>query len=233
METKLPHISTPLPGPEAQKILALDKQFVSPSYTRDYPLVAKRGQGAIVEDVDGNLFLDFAAGIAVVSTGHCHPDVVRVDPEAGRDPDPYVGDGFLLPVAGAIGGKNGPDHAGNVPQARGLWQFRRRSHGSGDENCALPHQAPSVYCLSRLVPRADLRRAFAHGQQGGSAARFRPSSVGRRPRAVCQSLSLPARSPRAGLRVRLRLLRPDRTAIVQDGGAARGSSGHRCGADSG
>jgi 4-aminobutyrate aminotransferase len=49
---------------------------MSPSYTRDYPLVAKRGQGAIVEDVDGNLFLDFAAGIAVCSTGHCHPKVV-------------------------------------------------------------------------------------------------------------------------------------------------------------
>jgi 4-aminobutyrate aminotransferase len=77
MENKLPKIQTPLPGPEAQKILALDKQFISPSYTRDYPLVARRGQGAIVEDVDGNLFLDFAAGIAVVSTGHCHPDVVR------------------------------------------------------------------------------------------------------------------------------------------------------------
>jgi len=77
MENKLPRISTPLPGPEAQKILALDKQYVSPSYTRDYPLVARRGQGAVIEDVDGNLFLDFAAGIAVVSTGHCHPDVVR------------------------------------------------------------------------------------------------------------------------------------------------------------
>jgi 4-aminobutyrate aminotransferase len=77
MEMKLPQIKTPLPGPEAQKILVLDRQYVSPSYTRDYPLVARRGQGMIVEDVDGNTFLDAAAGIAVVSTGHCHPDVVR------------------------------------------------------------------------------------------------------------------------------------------------------------
>jgi len=77
MEKRLPEIKTPLPGPEAQKILALDKQYVSPSYTRDYPLVALRGRGALVEDVDGNMFLDFAAGIAVVSTGHCHPDVVH------------------------------------------------------------------------------------------------------------------------------------------------------------
>jgi 4-aminobutyrate aminotransferase len=77
MENKLPLIRTPLPGPEAQKVLALDRQYVSPSYTREYPLVAQRGQGMIVEDVDGNTFLDFAAGIAVVSTGHCHPEVVR------------------------------------------------------------------------------------------------------------------------------------------------------------
>jgi 4-aminobutyrate aminotransferase len=77
MQEEIPSIRTPLPGPEAQKVLALDHQFISPSYTRDYPMVAKRGKGVAVEDVDGNVFLDFAAGIAVVSTGHCHPDVVQ------------------------------------------------------------------------------------------------------------------------------------------------------------
>jgi 4-aminobutyrate aminotransferase len=75
-ETKLPHLLTPLPGPKAKEVIARDTQFVSPSYTRGYPLVAKSGRGAMVEDVDGNVFLDFAAGIAVVSTGHCHPRVV-------------------------------------------------------------------------------------------------------------------------------------------------------------
>ncbi len=76
-ETKLPVLVTPLPGPNAKTVIAKDAQFVSPSYTRGYPLVAKSGRGAIVEDVDGNQFLDFAAGIAVVSTGHCHPRVVE------------------------------------------------------------------------------------------------------------------------------------------------------------
>src|ERR1700724_771232 len=71
-----PRIKTKLPGPNAQKILQGDAQYVSPSYTRSYPLVAKRGRGVMVEDVDGNEFLDFSAGIAVVSTGHCHPEVV-------------------------------------------------------------------------------------------------------------------------------------------------------------
>lgn len=76
MKKRLPEIKTALPGPEAEKILGLDRQFVSPSYTREYPLVARRGQGMMIEDVDGNTFLDFSSGIAVVSTGHCHPEVV-------------------------------------------------------------------------------------------------------------------------------------------------------------
>jgi hypothetical protein len=65
-EIKLPNLITPLPGPNAKKIIARDTQVISPSYTRSYPMVAKSGRGAMVEDVDGNTFLDFAAGIAVV-----------------------------------------------------------------------------------------------------------------------------------------------------------------------
>ncbi|MDD5543518.1 MAG: acetyl ornithine aminotransferase family protein [Acidobacteriia bacterium] len=76
MKNQVPRIKTHLPGPKAKKILAGDERFVSPSYTRPYPLVMKRGRGAWVEDVDGNTFLDFSAGIAVCSTGHAHPEVV-------------------------------------------------------------------------------------------------------------------------------------------------------------
>ena len=76
-ETKTPRLITALPGPKAKNIVERDAKFMSPSFTRDYPLVAKNGRGAMVEDVDGNLFLDFAAGIAVCSTGHCHPKVVE------------------------------------------------------------------------------------------------------------------------------------------------------------
>ena len=75
-ETKLPRLLMSLPGPNAKRVVEQDAKYVSPSYTRDYPLVAKRGHGAMVEDVDGNTFLDFAAGIAVCATGHCHPEVV-------------------------------------------------------------------------------------------------------------------------------------------------------------
>src|SRR5208282_3128669 len=81
----LPHILTSLPGPRATALVERDRNVLSPSYTRDYPLVASRGEGAIVEDVDGNRFLDFNAGIAVVATGHCHPRVVEaIREQAGR-----------------------------------------------------------------------------------------------------------------------------------------------------
>jgi 4-aminobutyrate aminotransferase len=84
-EMKTPRLLTALPGPKAKVIVERDAKFMSPSFTRDYPLVAKTGRGAMVEDVDGNVFLDFAAGIAVCSTGHCHPTVVEaIQKQAGE-----------------------------------------------------------------------------------------------------------------------------------------------------
>ena len=71
-----PKIHGTLPGPRAKAAVAADDRLISPSYTRSYPLVAKSGKGIRITDVDGNEFLDFAAGIAVTSTGHCHPEVV-------------------------------------------------------------------------------------------------------------------------------------------------------------
>ncbi|MFN6478299.1 acetyl ornithine aminotransferase family protein [Nostoc sp. DedQUE07] len=73
----IPRLVTSLPGPRAQAIVQRDRAVTSPSYTRDYPLVVSRGQGCMVEDVDGNVFLDMTAGIAVTATGHAHPEVVK------------------------------------------------------------------------------------------------------------------------------------------------------------
>jgi 4-aminobutyrate aminotransferase len=88
MSTKVlvgPHIRTALPGPNAKRVLEGDAQYISPSYTRSYPLVAKRGRGIVVTDVDGNEFFDFSAGIAVTSTGHCHPRVVAAIQEQAAE----------------------------------------------------------------------------------------------------------------------------------------------------
>ena len=79
-----PHIKTELPGPKAKALIARDAAVISPSYPRDYPFVMSHGKGAEVWDVDGNRFLDFAAGIAVCATGHSHPDVVAAITEAAK-----------------------------------------------------------------------------------------------------------------------------------------------------
>ena len=177
METKLPHISTPLPGPEAQKILALDKQYVSPSYTRDYPLVAKRGQGAIVEDVDGNLFLDFAAGIAVVSTGHCHPDVVRAIQKQAETLIHMSGTDFYYPLLAQLAEKMAQITPGKFPKRVAFGNSGAEAMEAAMKIARYHTKRHRFIAFLGCVPRADLRRAFPHGQQGGSAARFRPSSV--------------------------------------------------------
>src|ERR1700719_2162160 len=96
-ESKLPHLVTSLPGPNAARVVELDHQYVSGSYSRTYPLVARRGRGALVEDVDGNTFLDFSAGIAVVATGHCHPEVVAAIQQQAAELIHMSGTDFYYP----------------------------------------------------------------------------------------------------------------------------------------
>ncbi|MBC8167511.1 MAG: acetyl ornithine aminotransferase family protein, partial [Bryobacteraceae bacterium] len=82
---ELPCLRTNLPGPRARAVIARDVAVLSPSYTRGYPLVVARGEGAIIEDVDGNRFLDLNAGIAVAAAGHSHPRVVEaIREQAGK-----------------------------------------------------------------------------------------------------------------------------------------------------
>lgn len=84
MALDYPKFVTEIPGPKAKAFVARDAACVSPSYTRDYPLVVARGAGCMIEDVDGNRFLDFTAGIAVTSTGHCHPKIVAAITEQAQ-----------------------------------------------------------------------------------------------------------------------------------------------------
>jgi 4-aminobutyrate aminotransferase len=93
----VPHIVTELPGPKARAHLEFDRQWTSPSVPRAYPVVPVRGEGCTIEDIDGNLLLDFNAGIAVTSTGHCHPDVVRAIRDQAGKLIHYSAD-FYLPI---------------------------------------------------------------------------------------------------------------------------------------
>jgi 4-aminobutyrate aminotransferase len=80
--TQRPEIKTPPPGPKARAMIERDHAVTSPSYIKEYPLVVERGEGSFVYDVDGNSYLDFMAGIAVTSTGHAHPKVVKAIQDA-------------------------------------------------------------------------------------------------------------------------------------------------------
>lgn len=82
MSKNYPHIQTPPPGPKGKAIIERDRASTATCYLKEYPLVVARGQGAMIEDVDGNRYLDFMAGIAVASTGHAHPKVVAAIQDA-------------------------------------------------------------------------------------------------------------------------------------------------------
>jgi 4-aminobutyrate aminotransferase len=94
----VPHIVTEVPGPKARAHVAFDEAWTSPSLPRAYPIVPARGEGLTIEDIDGNLFLDFAAGIAVNSTGHAHPQVVAAIKEQAAELIHFSASDFYLPI---------------------------------------------------------------------------------------------------------------------------------------
>ena len=94
----VPDLVTEVPGPKARALIAMDARYTSPSLPRAYAIVPARGDGLVVEDVDGNLFLDFAAGIAVTSTGHAHPEVVRAVQRQAEKLLHFSASDFYLPI---------------------------------------------------------------------------------------------------------------------------------------
>jgi 4-aminobutyrate aminotransferase len=98
LELPVPHIVTEIPGPRARERVQFDESVTSPSLPRAYPIVPIRGRGVAVEDIDGNVFLDFASGIAVTSTGHSHPDVVAAIKRQADDLLHFSASDFYLPI---------------------------------------------------------------------------------------------------------------------------------------
>jgi 4-aminobutyrate aminotransferase len=94
----VPDVRTELPGPAARALIEADTAVTSASLPRAYPLVPRRGYGSVVEDADGNLFLDCNAGIAVTSTGHCHPAVVAAVTAQAAELLHYSASDFYLPI---------------------------------------------------------------------------------------------------------------------------------------
>ena len=120
------NITPPLPGPKAQAVLAQDRKFVSPSYSRPYPLVAAKAEGMVVTDMDGNTFLDFAAGIAVCATGHCHPRIVKAIQDQAAQLIHLSGTDFYYPQLSALAQKL-------AEVAPGRWEKKVYFGNSGTE----------------------------------------------------------------------------------------------------
>jgi len=97
-QAQAPRLVTEIPGPAARARIERDHRVTSPSLPRAYPLVPKRGAGSVIEDVDGNLFLDVNAGIAVTSTGHAHPAVVAAIQRQAEELLHYSASDFYLPI---------------------------------------------------------------------------------------------------------------------------------------
>src|SRR5579862_5698558 len=168
--TKLPRLTPPLPGPEAKRVVELDHQYTSPSYTRSYPLVAKRGRGALVEDVDGNTFLDFSAGIAVVATGHCHPEVVAAIQQQASELIHMSGTDFYYPNMAELAQKLAAIAPGKEPK-------RVYFGNSGTE------AVEAAIKLARYHTRRDKIIAFYgcfHGRTLGSLSLTASKAVQRR-----------------------------------------------------
>ena len=142
--------------------------------------VMARGEGAVVEDVDGNRFLDCAAGIAVNSTGHSHPQVVAAIVDQANKFLHMSGHGLLLRAAGAAGGSLQRDRALRRAEAIVLRQLGHRGQRGRDQAGALHDEALRRHRVPRQLPRADDGLAVAHLEPGDSAQGVRAAAGGRR-----------------------------------------------------
>ena len=150
-----PKLKGSVPGPKARAAVEHDDRVISPSYTRSYPLVAKRGRGIRIEDVDGNEFMDFAAGIAVNSTGHCHPEVVKAIQEQAAELIHISGTDFYYESMAVLG-----DRLSAVAPMAGPHKVYYGNSGAEAVECALKlaryrHQAAAGDQLLWGVPWGD------------------------------------------------------------------------------
>ena len=171
-----PDIKTPLPGPKAKAIIERDGRFVSPSYTRDYPFVIARGEGAVVEDVDGNRFLDCAAGIAVNSTGVSHPDVVRAITEQAQKFIHMSGTDFYYEPQVRLA-----EELASIAPIEGDVRTFFANSGTETTEAAIKlsryfTKRQGIIAFLGGVSRPLARRAVADREQGDPAPRLRPAA---------------------------------------------------------
>ena len=187
---KRPEIKTTLPGPKGRAIVEADAKFVNPSYPRpSFKLVAERAQGVWVEDVDGNIFLDCNAGVAVCSTGHCHPEVVRAIQDQAAELIHMCGTDYYYRQMPQLAQKL--DEIVPVPSptrthfANSGTEAVETALETGDA-CYRPREVHRV--LQQFSwPHAGL--AFVDFIEGGAATRLQAPGARRGPRALSERVS--------------------------------------------
>jgi 4-aminobutyrate aminotransferase len=227
----LPIIIGPLPGPRARAVIERDERVVSPSYTRGYPLVAERGEGAHVEDVDGNRFLDFNAGIAVVATGPLPSARGEGHPGTGRPADAHVGHRFLLRGNGGAGGEAGRYRARRPGRGafRSAIRARRPSKAPSSWRAGPPNatrSSPSM-AASTAAPWARSRSPRARRCSAPDSGRSCRAWSTRRIPTATAARSAKAKNLRGGVR------RVHREHAAEDHRAAGGNRRHRGGTGAG
>ena len=188
---------TELPGPEARRGHRAGPGGVQPVDAAGLPAGAPAGaEGCVIEDVDGNRFLDLNAGIAVNATGHCHPEVVAAIEAQARSILHYCSSDFYLPVYGELCERLA--RSGPVRRRAGAGlpvQLGHRGGGGRHQAGPLPDPPPAHRGLPRRVPRPHPRLALADGQQGALPGRLRPAAAGRPARPLRHGRPRPAAGP--------------------------------------
>ena len=156
-----PKIVVPPPGPKARAVVERDERWTSTCYIKEYPLVVARGQGVMVEDVDGNRYLDFMAGIAVSSTGYGHPKVVAAVKDAADRFLHICGSDFYYEGMAALCERLARIAPGHEPEARVPHQLRHRGRRGRHQARPLRHPADGDHRLPRRLPRPDHRAPSA------------------------------------------------------------------------
>ena len=154
-------IRTPLPGPKAAAIIAQDEAATSPSLSRVYALAPAFGEGCWITDVDGNRFLDFTAGIAVCTTGHCHPRIVKAVQEQAARMIHICGSDFYSPGYGELAAKL----VTLAPKGKHTGPWRAFLSNSGTESVEGAVKLARFYTRRRRT--IAFRGAF-HGRTMGS-----------------------------------------------------------------
>jgi 4-aminobutyrate aminotransferase len=193
LELKLPEIRTALPGPKAKAILERDAKYISPSYTRSYPLVMERGYGAIIEDVDGNTFLDFNAGVAVSALGHAHPKIAEAI--AIRRASSHIsGTDYYYPHQTALAEPE-PGYSGKLLEEGPLRKFGPRLWKAPQRRDVFDRPAKFIAFRGAFHGRTFGTLSLT-ASRSGPAKGLRPADARRNSRTLCESASLSSGLPR-------------------------------------